>query len=90
MDFIRSENVLRLLLDLALLVRRKQFGADRRVDDVLQNRLHLRQPFCADPRDDRAHQRLRDGTVHAVLRDMVAVERAPSQRDFRQIACSDN
>ena len=35
-QFVRADQVLCLLLDVAVLVCRDQFGADRRVDDIQQ------------------------------------------------------
>ena len=48
-QFVRADQVLCLLLDVAVLVCRDQFGADRRVDDIQQGEAGGRRPAILSP-----------------------------------------
>ena len=80
-QFVRADQVLCLLLDVAVLVCRDQFGADRRVDDIQQGEaggiVHL---VIGNPFDQVFDQCFRDAAVHAVHRHMVASGRSAKYR----------
>ena len=82
-QFVRADQVLCLLLDVAVLVCRDQFGADRRVDDIQQGEaggiVHL---VIGNPFDQVFDQCFRDAAVHAVHRHMVAVVGRPAECQF--------
>lgn len=90
-QFVRADQVLCLLFDVAVLVCRDQFGADRRVDDVQQGEaggfVHL---VVGNPFDQVLDQCFRDTSVHAVHRHVVAVVGRPAECQFGEIAGSDN
>ena len=90
-QFVRADQVLCLLLDVAVLVCRDQFGADRRVDDIQQGEaggiVHL---VIGNPFDQVFDQCFRDAAVHAVHRHMVAVVGRPAERKLRQVAGADH
>ena len=90
-QFVRADQVLCLLLDVAVLVCRDQFGADRRVDDIQQGEaggiVHL---VIGNPFDQVFDQCFRDAAVHAVHRHMVAVVGRPAECQFGEVAGSDH
>ena len=75
-QFVRADQVLCLLLDVAVLVCRDQFGADRRVDDIQQGEaggiVHL---VIGNPFDQVFDQCFRDAAVHA--QPSASSERSP-------------
>ena len=91
MQLIRSDQRLRLLRDLAVLLRREKLRAYGRVENVQQHRTQ-RAALC-DIRliaHDVPHQCLRDTRVDAVHTHMVAVIGRPAQRQLAQIARADH
>ena len=82
MQFIRSHEIFRLLLDLTVLVCRYQLGRDGGIHNV-------KQCVCSHLTSDISHQmtdeRLRNTRIHTVHRHVVAVIGRPSQSEFREV-----
>ena len=89
MQFVRTDQVFCFLADVAILVCRYQFGADRCVHDIQQGSLGwFVDNAVGHPLDQMFHQRLGDRGVDAIHAHVVAVVRGPSQSQFRQVAGS--
>ena len=92
MDFIRSDDGFRFLCNFTGFLRREQFRADRRIQDIQQavGQLLLtvsRSPVCFIA-DDVAHQGFRHTGIDAVHAHVVPVIGGPAQGKLAQVAGS--
>ena len=90
MQLVWADKVLRLLRDLAVLVRGQKLRGDRRVENVQQDRLQGGRAARCLILHDVAHERLRHRAVDGVHGHMVAVVGRPAERELRQIAGADH
>ena len=90
-QLVRTYKVFCLLLYVAMLVGWNQLGRDRRVDDVEQgcSRLLVYAVLCHMAHEI-AYEGLRYARVHAIHRHVISVVCSPSERQFAQVARTDN
>ena len=91
MQLIRTNQILRFLCDLSILLRRQKLRADRRTQYIQQNirKLFLATGICIIAHQ-MAHQHLRNRAVDTVHRHMIAVVGRPAKRQLRHIAGTDD
>ena len=91
MQFVRTNLVFRLLGDIAVLLRRQQFGTNRRVADILQDSPYrIVVDILGSILDDMTDEGLGDVGIDTVHGHVVAVVSSPSKRQFTQIAGTQN
>ena len=82
---VGADGILGLLGGLSV-DRRQKLGANRRIDDIRQDRSDLTSHFFRVPGDDRPDKRFRDAAVDVVHRHLVAAVGRPAERRFGQVA----
>ena len=92
MQLIGADDILGLLVDIALSIRRLQLGRDRRIDDGAQDLRELctELPDLSHTRDDDLDSRLGDTCIHRVHRHVVAVEGTPAESQLGEVTRADD
>ena len=89
MEIVRSDDILGLLCDLAVLCGKK-LGADGRIENVKQASLRFALHRACEISNEVADERLRNVRVHAVHGHMVAVVGGPAERNLGKVTRTDN
>ena len=90
MKIIRTYEILGLLADLTVIIRRKKFGRYGSINNVLKNIGKLTCCLTGLIRYDMSYQSLGDGCIHAIHGHMISIVCRPAESKLGKVSRADH